>query len=79
MEERACWICGAGDFTPRLLAPAAGDVVVAADGRPIHLHLPPGEQRLDMVAAPLHVLQQEGQQRAAPLHGKLHLFHTITS
>ena len=32
MEERACWICGAGDFTPRLLAPAAGDVVVAADG-----------------------------------------------
>ena len=49
------------------------------DGRPIHLHLPPGEQRLDMVAAPLHVLQQEGQQRAAPLHGKLHLFHTITS
>ncbi|CUP29667.1 Uncharacterised protein [Flavonifractor plautii] len=54
-------------------------MVVAADGRPIHLHLPPGEQRLDMVAAPLHVLQQEGQQRAAPLHGKLHLFHTITS
>ena len=32
MEERACWICGAGDFTPRLLVPAAGDVVVAADG-----------------------------------------------
>ena len=61
--------------------PLAGGegVVVAADGRPIHLHLPPGEQRLDMVAAPLHVLQQEGQQRAAPLHGKLHLFHTITS
>ncbi len=62
-----------------LVATKTARVVLAADGRPVHLHLSPGEQRLDMVAAPLHVLQQEGQQRAAPLHGKLHLFHTITS
>ncbi len=32
MEQRVCWICGAGDFTPRLFVPAAGDMVVAADG-----------------------------------------------
>ena len=32
MEEKSLLDLRRGDFTPRLLAPAAGDVVVAADG-----------------------------------------------
>ncbi len=32
MEHNVCWICGAGEFTPRLLRPAPGDLIVAADG-----------------------------------------------
>lgn len=32
MAHKRCWICGAGDFTSRLLLPAPDDLVVAADG-----------------------------------------------
>ena len=32
MEQKRCWICGAGDFTSRLLSPKAEDLVLAADG-----------------------------------------------
>lgn len=32
MNRRRCWICGAGDFTARLLAPRPNDLVIAADG-----------------------------------------------
>lgn len=32
MPHRVCWICGAGEFTPRLLLPGPEDLVVAADG-----------------------------------------------
>lgn len=32
MEGKKCWICGAGEFTPRLFAPEKGDLVAAADG-----------------------------------------------
>ena len=32
MNRRRCWICGAGEFTERLLAPRPGDLVIAADG-----------------------------------------------
>lgn len=37
MNRRKCWICGAGDFTSRLLAPRSGELVVAADGGLAHL------------------------------------------
>lgn len=32
VHKKRCWICGAGEFTSRLLAPRPGDLVVAADG-----------------------------------------------
>ena len=36
-NRRNCWVCGAGDFTERLLTPQPGDLVVAADGGLTHL------------------------------------------
>lgn len=32
MQEGRCFIVGAGDFSPRLLAPRQGDLLIAADG-----------------------------------------------
>lgn len=32
MAHKRCWICGAGEFTSRLLLPGSEDLVVAADG-----------------------------------------------
>lgn len=37
MNRRRCWVCGAGDFTSRLLTPRRDDLVVAADGGLAHL------------------------------------------
>ena len=50
-------------------------MVVAGDRFPVHLHLAPGEQGLDVVAASPDPLQQEGQQGAAPLHRIFHFLH----
>lgn len=49
----------------------AGDegMVVTGDCLPIHQHLPPGEQRFDVVAAlPLLVGEQKGKQGVRPVH-----------
>ena len=32
MEQRVCYVVGAGDFHPRGLTPGPGDLVIAADG-----------------------------------------------
>ena len=37
MDRRRCWVCGAGDFSSRLLVPQRDDLVVAADGGLAHL------------------------------------------
>ena len=37
MNRRRCWVCGAGEFTSRLLVPRQDDLVVAADGGLDHL------------------------------------------
>lgn len=63
----------------------AGDegMVVTGDCLPIHQHLPPGEQRFDVVAAlPLLVGEQKGKQGVRPVHredGGLFWLHWIRS
>lgn len=37
MNRKRCWVCGAGDFSSRLLVPRRDDLVVAADGGLAHL------------------------------------------
>ena len=66
---------GPGRGQHRHPLPRRQGMVVAGNRFPVHRHLAPGEQGLDVVAAPPDPLQQEGQQGAARLHRIFHFLH----